>query len=119
MGAIESLEAEFWAIRDGPQFYRSLEFAESGIMLGAGVSLVPLRRGVEKSLDPSGEDRAFVLLAAALGRPVQPGLLAKLNRAAELWEQGETSLAHIHLAQLGLPKLETEEQSSAFFSPTA
>jgi hypothetical protein len=38
-----------------------------------------------------------------------------MRRASELWARGEKTLAHIHLAQCRLPKLETDEQAFRLF----
>jgi hypothetical protein len=47
--------------------------------------------------------RAMALLATAYERPVEPYVLAKLQRACELWNADEKALAHIHLAHARLP----------------
>jgi hypothetical protein len=82
-------------------------------VLGAGTVLAPMRRG--GTLDLSGEDRILALLSAAFAAPVDPAVLAKLRRAAELWAQGDKCLAQIHLEHLRLPKLESEEQAFRLF----
>ncbi|SFK55570.1 hypothetical protein [Methylocapsa palsarum] len=43
------------------------------------------------------------LLASAFERPVAADGLAKMRRAAALWNEDEKALAHIHLAHIGLP----------------
>jgi hypothetical protein len=45
----------------------------------------------------------LALLATAYDRPAEPYVLAKMRRAAELWNDGEKALAHIHLAHARLP----------------
>ena len=52
------------------------------------------------------EPRALALLAAAYDQPVDVRFLAKLRRAAELWNVGEKALAYIHLAHASLPPCE-------------
>ena len=94
---------------------RSLAFTEAGLVLGAGTVLAPMSRDGGDTLDFSGEDRILALLAAAYSAPVNPAVLGKLRRAAELWAQGEKCLAQIHLAHLRLPKLESEEQAFGLF----
>jgi hypothetical protein len=56
----------------------------------------------------------MALLATAYERSVDVRLLAKLRRAAELWNDGEEALAHIHLAHAGVPPCE-EEQALRLF----
>ena len=86
-------------------------------MLGAGTSVAPMRRDGEgaETLDFSSEDRILALLAAAFSAPVNAAVLVKLRHASALWTQGDKSLAQIHLEQLRLPKLETEEQAFRLF----
>jgi hypothetical protein len=60
------------------------------------------------------EPRALALLATAYERPVETYVLAKMRRAAELWNDGEKALAHIHLAYARLPRCE-EEQALRLF----
>ena len=83
-------------------------------MLGAGTLVAPMRRG-GGTLDLSGEDRILALLAVAFAAPVNPAVLAKLRRAAELWAQGDKCLAQIHIEHLRLPKLDSEEQAFRLF----
>jgi hypothetical protein len=95
---------------------RSLAFTDAGLVLGAGTLVAPIRRNdTDATLDLSGEDRILALLSAVYSAPVNPALLGKLRRAAELWVQGDKCLAQIHLEHLRLPKLETEEQAFRLF----
>ncbi|SFK55537.1 DUF4258 domain-containing protein [Methylocapsa palsarum] len=77
---------------------------EGGLMLGAGTMLGEIWR------DEYGRPRLAIdgartgaLLASAFERPVAADGLAKLQRAAVLWNEDEKALAHIHLAHIGLP----------------
>ena len=83
-------------------------------MFGAGTLVAPMRRGGD-TLDLSGEDRILALLSAAFAAPINPAVLGKLRRAAEVWAQGDKCLAQIHLAHLRLPKLESDEQAFRLF----
>lgn len=56
----------------------------------------------------------MALLATAYERPIAPYVLEKFCRAAELWNEGEKALAHIHLSHAGLPPC-TEEQVLRLF----
>ncbi|QBR71112.1 hypothetical protein CU048_07245 [Beijerinckiaceae bacterium] len=56
----------------------------------------------------------MALLATAYERPIAPYVLEKIGRAAELWNEGEKALAHIHLSHAGLPPC-TDEQVLRLF----
>ncbi len=92
-----------------------MEISGEGLTLGAGMVLAGMakdERGRPRlALDDA--PRALALLATAYDRPVDVRLLAKLRRVAELWNDGEKALAHIHLAHASLPPCE-EEQPCAF-----
>lgn len=82
-----------------------MEISGEGLMLGAGTVLAGMgqdERGRPR-LAFDDEPRALALLATAYERPVDARLLGKLLRAAELWNDGEKALAHIHLAHASLP----------------
>jgi hypothetical protein len=77
-----------------------MEILGEGLMLGAGTVLAGMvqdERGRPR-LILDDEPRAMALLATAYEQPVDARLLAKLRRAAELWNEVEKALAHIHLA---------------------
>ena len=114
VGYIDRFEHEFLALRKHHSPCRSLAFTEAGLVLGAGTLVAPMRRG-GGTLDLSGEDRILALLAVAFSAPVNPAVLAKLRRAAELWAQGDKCLAQIHIEHLRLPKLDSEEQAFRLF----
>ncbi|MGO8848024.1 MAG: hypothetical protein ACLQFI_22415 [Methylocella sp.] len=93
--------------------YSRLEITDLGFTLGAGTVLAKMDldgRGRPR-LALGDETRVRALLAAALGRPAETYVLEKMRRAAELWNEGEKALAHIHLAFARLPLFEGEEQT--------
>ena len=82
-----------------------MEITGEGLMLGAGTVLAGMakdERGRPR-LALDDEPRALALLATAYERPMDVRLLTKLRRAADLWNEGEKALAHIHLAHAGVP----------------
>ena len=82
-----------------------MEITGEGLMLGAGTVLAGMakdERGRPR-LALDDEPRALALLATAYERPMDVRLLTKLRRAADLWNEGEKALAHIHLAHASLP----------------
>jgi hypothetical protein len=67
-----------------------MEITGEGLMLGAGTVLAGATRdgrGRPRALDD--EPRVTALLTTAYERPVDVRLLAKLRRAAELWNDGD------------------------------
>jgi hypothetical protein len=90
-----------------------LEITDLGFTLGAGTVLAKMgldgRRRPRLAL--GDEARVEALLAVAFGRPAETYVLEKMRRAAELWNEGEKALAHIHLAFARLSPLEGEEQA--------
>jgi hypothetical protein len=93
-----------------------MEISREGLMLGAGTVLAGIARDERgrPRLALDDEPRALALLAAAYGRPVEPHVLAKMRRAAELWNDGDKALAHIQLTYASLPPCE-EEQALRLF----
>ena len=94
-------------------FYSRLEITDLGLTFGAGTVLakMDLDGRNHPRLAIGDEARVKVLLTAAYGRPAETYVLEKMHRAAELWNEGEKALAHIHLAFARLPPLEGEEQA--------
>jgi hypothetical protein len=89
---------------------RAWKISDEGLMLGAGTVLAGMaqdERGRPR-LALADEPRALALLATAYERPVDVRLLVKLRRAADLWNESEKALAHIHLAYARLPPCEEE-----------
>jgi hypothetical protein len=82
-----------------------MEITGNGLALGAGTILANAsrgRRGGPKLALHNGP-RVMALLATAYERPIGPHVLAKIERACKLWNEGEKALAHIHLAHARLP----------------
>ncbi len=51
--------------------------------------------------------------------PVAPHVVEKIRRAGEFWRAGEKALAQIHLAFLGLPKIDEADAYRLFLAGTA
>ncbi|MGA7383643.1 MAG: hypothetical protein WBW81_02775 [Methylocella sp.] len=82
-----------------------MEITGEGLTLGAGTVLAGMakdERGRPR-LALNGEPRIMALLSTAYEQPVAVHAVAKMCRAAELWNEGEKALAHIHLAYASLP----------------
>jgi hypothetical protein len=82
-----------------------MEITSEGLALGAGTILAKASRdrGGDPKLALHNGPRGMALLATAYERPIALHVLAKIERACKLWNEGEKALAHIHLARLGLP----------------
>ncbi|MGH6822508.1 MAG: hypothetical protein ACRECP_03530 [Methylocella sp.] len=90
----------------GP-IYRKITLTDAGLMLGREIIharpawSAPAATG--PFIDDGDKPRILALLAAAYGQPIADHAIAKMRRAAALWEEGEKALAQIHLAFIGLP----------------
>lgn len=92
-----------------------MHFVEDRLELGAGTILARMAGDPwhGRGLDLDGrEARILALLAAAYRRPISPGALDHLRRAGREWGRGEASLAQIHLAFTGLPRLSDPEDAA-------
>ncbi|MGH6839598.1 MAG: hypothetical protein ACREDT_12535, partial [Methylocella sp.] len=94
-----------------------LEIGAEGLVLGAGTLLA------KSTSDAYGrphlavdEPRVMALLATAYGKSVAPHVVARLRRAAELWDEDEKALAHIHLAHANLPPCGEDEALRLFLA---
>ncbi|MGA9214364.1 MAG: hypothetical protein WBZ54_03615, partial [Methylocella sp.] len=98
--------------------YPCMEISGEGLMLGAGTMLAGTAKDERgrPCLALDDEPRALALLATAYDRPVETYVLAKMRRAAELWNEGEKALAHIHLAYARLPLCEEEQALRLFLA---
>ena len=92
-------------MRGAPPYPR-MEITSDGLMLGAGTVLAGMVRDERgrPRLALDDEQRALALLATAYERPVDAAaFLPSCAGPAELWNEGEKALAHIHLAHAGVP----------------
>ncbi|MGH6836361.1 MAG: hypothetical protein ACREC9_12635 [Methylocella sp.] len=95
----------------------SMEITDEGLTLGAGTMLAGMaqdERGAPAGVALDDEPRVMALLATAYEQPVAAYVLGKMRRAAELWNEGEKALAHIHLAHAGLPPCREERALRLF-----
>ncbi len=101
---------------------REMTFTQAGLALGRGMVLAEFERKGRAAgglaLDRN-EARILSLLAAAYREPVAGGVIEKIRRAGEVWRAGEKALAQIHLAFLGLPKIDEADAYRLFLAGTA
>ncbi|MGB6175647.1 MAG: hypothetical protein WBF43_04760, partial [Methylocella sp.] len=93
----------------GRPLHREMTFTQAGVVLGRGTLLAEFEKKgrAARGLAFDGEEaRLLSLMTAAFAAPVAPHVVEKIRRAGELWRAGEKALAQIHLAFLGLPKID-------------
>jgi hypothetical protein len=104
----------------GRPLHRALTFSQAGLVLGRDTLLAEFEneRPGGLALDGHGA-RVLSLLTAAHGKPVAGGVVEKIRRAGEFWCAGEKTLAQIHLAFLGLPKIDEADAYRLFLAGLA
>jgi hypothetical protein len=110
-----------WRDRGLP-LHREMTFTQAGLALGRGTILAEFERNgrAARGLALDGEDaRLLSLLAAAYREPLAGGVLEKIRRAGEIWRAGDKALAQIHLAFMGLPKIDEADAYRLFLAGTA
>jgi hypothetical protein len=98
-----------WRDRElGRPLHREMTFSRAGLVLGRGTILAEFEtEGLARGLAFDGEEaRLLSVLTATFAAPVAPHVVEKIRRAGEFWRAGEKALAQIHLAFLGLPKID-------------
>jgi hypothetical protein len=85
--------------------FRELQFTGDGLALGEGTVLARMNDGGLRV----DEDRVLTCLAVAFGRDVPPAAIGALRRAVKCWRDGDKARAAIHLAQIGLRKIDGED----------
>ena len=106
----------------GRPLHREMTFTQAGVALGRGTILAEFGKEGRAAggLALDGEEaRLLSLLTAAYREPVAGGVIEKIRRAGEIWRAGEKALAQIHLAFLGLPKIDEADAYRLFLAGTA
>jgi hypothetical protein len=105
----------------GRPLHREITFTQAGLVLGRGTLLAELEKKGRAAggLAFDGEEaRILSLLTAAYREPLAGGVIEKIRRAGEFWCAGEKALAQIHLAFLGLPKIDEADAYRLFLAGT-
>jgi hypothetical protein len=104
-----------WGAR-AARLHPRMEITGEGLVLGAGTILAKMARDESRAplLSLDDEPRICALLSTGFEKPAGPRLLTKIRRACEIWNEGEKALAHIHLAQAGLPPCGEEDALRLF-----
>ena len=116
------VRARLARVRVGRPLHREMTFTQAGLALGRGTILAEFGREGRAAgglaLDGT-EARLLSLLTAAYREPVAGGVIEKIRRAGEIWRAGEKALAQIHLAFLGLSKIDETDAYRLFLAGTA
>ena len=122
MQNIDAFERD-WRDRGlGRPLHREMTFTEAGLALGRGTILAEFEKKgrAARGLALDGnEARLLSLLTAAYREPLAGGVIEKIRRAGEFWRADEKALAQIHLAFLGLPKIDETDANRLFLAGTA
>lgn len=117
MRTIEEIRQRWSERSRAGALHPQMEITGEGLVLGAGTILAKMggdsKGAPALSLDDG--ERIMAVLATAYGRPFQVYVLAKMRRAAELWNEGDKALAHIHLASAALPSCEDMDLALRLF----
>lgn len=99
-------------------FFHALSIDPQGLVLGASTVLVPMLRkeAGASTLNLEGrEHRLLATLSILYHKALPVDLLTRVSRAAMRSEAGEQALAHLELAYIGLPKIETMDDAWLLF----
>jgi len=94
--------------------HRTLTFTKRGLEIGNGTIVVKYSRDDwnRRVLHIDGqEERILALLSVAWDHPMPDGIIEHFHNASRAFSKGELSLAHIHLAYIGLQPLEADEEN--------
>jgi hypothetical protein len=119
----DAFERDYWHDRRvGRPLHREMTFTQAGLALGRCTILAKFEREGRAAgglaLD-GNEARLLSLLTATYREPLAGGVIEKIRRAGEYWRAGEKALAQIHLAFLGLPKIDETGAYRIFLAETA
>ena len=93
----------------------NLTINAEGLVLGPGTVLAARRGGRLAPGIDADEARIAALLSIVYEMPVPVRVLSGIRRAAGVFADGKTALAHIHLAQMGLPPVADEDACRRLF----
>jgi hypothetical protein len=121
MQNIDALERDWRDRKLGRPLHREMTFTEAGVVPGRGTILAEFeKKSRARGLAFDGEDaRLLSLLTATFATPVAPHVVEKIRRAGEYWCADEKAPAQIHLAFLGLPKIDEVDAYPLFLAGTA
>jgi hypothetical protein len=118
----DAFERDWRDRRVGSPLHREMTFTQAGLALGRATILAEFEkkgRAAGRLAFDGNEARLLSLLTAAYGEPLAGGVIENIRRAGEFWCSGEKALAHIHLAFMGLPKIDEADAYRLFLAGTA
>lgn len=84
-----------------------MQLTDEGLVLGPEIVLAKMGRD---GLSVDGEeDNILTLLTIACGGEIPKSAIGAIRRASKHWRGGDKALAAIHLAQIGLRKIDEED----------
>ena len=107
--------------RLGRPLHREMAFTQAGLVLGRGTLLAEFEKKGQAARGlafDGNEGRLLSLLTATFAALVAPHVVEKIRRAGEFWRAGDKALAQIHLAFLGLPKIDETDAYRLFLAGT-
>ncbi|WP_134490378.1 hypothetical protein [Methylocella tundrae] len=98
MDAADDISREFWARTRPGRLSPQMEITGEGIVFGPATILAGMEKdGRGRPRLVVDERRAAAILSTAFEQGIDPLFLARLRRAAGLWNEGEAALAQLHL----------------------
>ncbi len=103
---VEEIEKAWVARAKSAPFYPTPTFVGDALTLGAGTVIARTKRPLDTQEKSSGDTRVVALLATAFRRAIGQKARAHLRCALEKRAEGDELVASIHLALMGLPRLD-------------
>lgn len=113
---VEEIEKAWAARAKSAPFYPTPTFVGDALTLGAGTEIarVARKRVLEETI--SDEARALALFAAAFRRPLASKAVAHFRLALQKRAEGDRLAAAIHVAMMGLPRLDRRDDARRLFA---
>jgi len=103
---------ERWRAREAAtSIHDVMDFGPDGLVLGAGTVLAQ-RKAVSPAPNGDDEARLLTLLSVAYARPVPAQVLKHIQRATLRWDEGQATLARVHLAMTQLNRLPAPREAA-------
>jgi hypothetical protein len=115
---VEALRKQWNARASSAPLHCFMTFEGDALVLGAETKLASVEPGAPRPTEvtPASEARLFALLSVAYGRAIEPRAFNYVRRALVKRAQGEVTVASMHLALSGLPRLhEPKEDARRLF----
>jgi hypothetical protein len=108
----EDIEKAWVAHAKSTAFFPTPTFIDNALTLGAGTKIAPAIAEHSQEATFDCEARTIALLAAAFDRPLDSKVIAHFRRGLQKQAEGDNLTAAVHLALMGLPRLERGDGAS-------